>query len=95
MLDKYKAPSILMGYLFAFGATALWSGNFIVARGLSDSIPPVTLAFYRWFVAITVFTPFALKNLIHEWPIIKKNITYFSITSMLVITSASFRGADT
>ena len=87
MLDKFKTPSILMGYLFAFGATALWSGNFIVARGLSDSIPPVTLAFYRWFVAIIVFTPFALKNLVHEWPIIKKNITYFSITSLLGITT--------
>ena len=40
------------GYLFAIGATAIWSGNFIVARGLADSIPPVRLTFWRWVVAV-------------------------------------------
>ncbi|MDA3916848.1 MAG: DMT family transporter [Deltaproteobacteria bacterium] len=79
--------SVFTGYLFAFGATALWSGNFIVARGLSESIPPVTLAFFRWLVAVTFFTSFAIKTFIHEWPIIKKNIAYFSITSLLGITT--------
>ncbi|MCK5349612.1 MAG: DMT family transporter [Desulfobacula sp.] len=82
-----KKQSILAGYLCAIGATALWSGNFIVARGLSDNIPPVSLAFCRWMVAVIVFTPFAVKNLLQEWPIIKKHITYFSITSFLGITT--------
>lgn len=87
MVNKSQPRSVFKGYLFAFGATALWSGNFIVARGLSESIPPVTLAFFRWLVAVTVFTPFAIKTLMHEWPIIKKNIVYFSITSLLGITT--------
>jgi len=87
MVNKSQSRSVFRGYLFAFGATALWSGNFIVARGLSESIPPVTLAFFRWLVAVTVFTPFAIKTLMHEWPIIKKNIAYFSITSLLGITT--------
>ncbi|WP_299978742.1 DMT family transporter [Desulfobacula sp.] len=87
MSDILKKHSVFAGYLFAIGATAMWSGNFIVARGLSDSIPPVSLAFCRWMVAVIVFTPFAIKNLIQEWPIIKKHITYFSITSFLGITT--------
>jgi len=87
MSDRLKKQSVFTGYLFAIGATALWSGNFIVARGLSDNIPPVSLAFYRWTVAVIVFTPFAIKNLLQEWPIIKKHITYFSITSFLGITT--------
>ncbi len=33
------------GYLFALSATAIWSGNFIIARGLSDNISPTSLAF--------------------------------------------------
>jgi drug/metabolite transporter (DMT)-like permease len=76
----------ISGYLFAVGATAIWSGNFIIARGLSDSIPPVSLAFWRWVVAVIVFFPFALKSLIAEWDILKKNIPYLSITSLLGIT---------
>ena len=82
-----KNQSYLIGYLFAIGATAIWSGNFIVARGLSDSIPPVSLAFYRWLVAVIVFIPFAIKNLIREREIIKKHLPYFAITSFLGITT--------
>jgi drug/metabolite transporter (DMT)-like permease len=86
MFDIFKKNSIFVGYLFAMGATAIWSGNFIVARGLSDSIPPVSLAFFRWLVAVIVFTPFAIANVVRELPIIKRNIAYFSITSFLGVT---------
>lgn len=87
MLGILKKNPVFVGYIFAIGATAIWSGNFIVARGLSDSIPPVSLAFFRWLVAVIVFTPFAIKSLLREWPIIKKHIAYFSITSFLGITT--------
>ena len=87
MSDTPESRSFLIGYLFAIGATAIWSGNFIVARGLSDSIPPVSLAFYRWLVAVIVFIPFAFKNLIQEWVIIKRHLPYFSITAFLGITT--------
>jgi len=87
MSDNIKKQSFLVGYLFAFGATAIWSGNFIIARGLHESIPPVSLAFYRWLVAVIVFLPLAIKPLIHEWRIIKKHPGYFSITALLGITT--------
>ena len=81
-----KNKHALAGYAFALGATAIWSGNFIVARGLSDSIPPVTLAFWRWVVATVVFLPFALKSLIAEWDMLKKHLPYLSITALLGVT---------
>ena len=87
MSDIPKNQSFLIGYVFAIGATAIWSGNLIIARGLSDSIPPVSLAFYRWLVAVIVFIPFAFKNLIREREIIKKHLPYFVITSFLGITT--------
>jgi drug/metabolite transporter (DMT)-like permease len=77
----------LIGYLFAIGATAIWSGNFIVARGLSESIPPVSLAFFRWLVAVIVFIPFAIHNLIQEWQIVKDHLLYLSVTAFLGITT--------
>ena len=77
---------VLYGYLFALGATAIWSGNFIVARGLSDVVPPISLAFWRWVVAVIVFLPFALKPLIAERQLLWKNIRYISITALLGIT---------
>jgi len=77
---------VISGYLFAIGATAIWSGNFIIARGLNESISPVSLAFWRWVVAVIVFLPFALKPLITEWDILRKNIFYLCITALLGIT---------
>ena len=86
LINKIKNYQTLSGYFFAIGATAIWSGNFIIARGLNDSIPPVSLAFWRWIVAVTVFLPFALKPLIAEKNILRKHIPYLSVTSLLGIT---------
>lgn len=77
----------LPGYLFAIGATALWSGNFIIARGLNESIPPISLAFWRWVVAVIVFLSFALKPLIAQRYILKEHICYLAITALLGITT--------
>ncbi|MCK5835810.1 MAG: DMT family transporter [Desulfobacula sp.] len=87
MIGKFHQHSIAAGYLFALGATAIWSGNFIVARGLSDHIPPVTLAFFRWMTAVLVFAPFAIRGMIREWAKIRKHLVYFGITAFIGITS--------
>ncbi len=81
-----KNDSKVAGYLFVLGATAIWSGNFIIARGLNDIIHPVELAFWRWLVAVLAFLPFGLKPLMAEWKILKKNIPYLVLTSVLGIT---------
>lgn len=76
----------LSGYIMAILATAIWSGNFVIARGLSDSIPPVTLAFGRWLVAVIAIAPFAVKSMVKDWHHVKDNIGYLVVTSFLGIT---------
>ena len=67
-------------------ATIIWSGNFILARGLIDTIPPVSLAYWRWLVAVIALSPFAIKPLISDWPVIKENLLYICITSILGVS---------
>lgn len=86
MINNSQNRHRLSGYCFAIGATAIWSGNFIIARGLNESIPPISLAFWRWVVAVVVFLPFALKPLIVEWQTLKKHLPYLSITALLGIS---------
>jgi drug/metabolite transporter (DMT)-like permease len=74
------------GYLYALAATALWSFNFIVARGLSDQIDPISLAFYRWLTAALAITPLAVKGLIREFKAVRKNLPYLCIVSFLGVT---------
>ena len=68
-------------------ATAFWSGNFVVSRGLSDSIHPINLAFYRWLLATLLFTPFAIKSVKKEWNIIKKQLPYLFLTALLGVST--------
>ncbi|MCA1786169.1 MAG: EamA family transporter, partial [Desulfobacteraceae bacterium] len=85
MIPK-KANHLLYGYGFALGATALWSGNFIVARGLTEAIPPVSLAFFRWLTAVLVFAPFAVKGFAREWPLLRQHLMYMAVTAFLGVT---------
>lgn len=77
---------LLIGFACAIAATILWSGNFIVARGLSDAIAPLNLAFWRWVVAILVLLPFAIKPLLAQKSWLTENAGYLSIVSLLGVT---------
>lgn len=85
-MNKSHSTLISYGYLSAVMATIIWSGNFIVARGLIDTIPPVSLAYWRWLVAVIALTPLAIKPLIADWHIVKENIIYICITSILGVS---------
>ena len=85
MKTSYK-KNYVYGYLFALIATAIWSGNFIVARNLSDTIPPISIAFWRWVIAFLALTPFAFKSFIKDWPLLKKHFLYLMITSVFGVT---------
>jgi len=71
--DKNKS---ITGVCLAVLATIIWSGNFIVARGIYKEIPPVSLAFYRWLTASMVIAPFAYKSFRSERAALKMNWNY-------------------
>lgn len=77
---------LFYGYLSALIATIIWSGNFIVARDLIDTVPPVTLAFWRWTIATVILFPFAIKPLLADWQVIKEHRLYIAITSLLGVS---------
>jgi len=77
MNSSQQQRQIFTGISLAALATLIWSGNFIVARGMYKQIPPVSLAFYRWLCASIIILPFAIKKFRTEWPAIKKSWHYF------------------
>jgi drug/metabolite transporter (DMT)-like permease len=80
------SKSIFIGFVCAITTVILWSGNFVVARGLNEVIPPVSLAFWRWVVAIVFLLPFAIKPLMAQKSWLKENIGYLSLVSLLGVT---------
>src|SRR5258705_10434232 len=65
--------NIYTGVGLAVLATFIWSGNFIIARGVNTQIPPISLNFYRWLCASIIIFPFAFKKFKKEWPAIKRS----------------------
>ena len=75
-------------------ATLFWAGNFIVGKTASiNEIPPISLNFYRWFVAWLILLPFTFRELIKKKNYILNNIGFFivlGITAVTIFNSALF-----
>ena len=79
-------PRPLTGYLSGVAATLFWSGNFVIARGLHERIPPVGMAFGRWLVAVVALAPFALRALIESRRLVRRHLAYLSVTALIGVT---------
>ena len=71
-MSQSNTKNISLGIGLAVLATLIWSGNFVVARAVNKSIPPIALNFYRWLIASVLILPFAWHQLRKAWPLIKK-----------------------
>ena len=75
--SKSKSVADALPYLILAIAPLCWSGNIVLARGISDMISPVSLAFWRWTVAFFILLPFAWRHaladrgvVIRQWKIL-------------------------
>src|SRR5690242_1125219 len=85
-----------IGIGLALLAVIIWSGNFVVARAVFKQIPPVSLAFYRWLLASILITPFVLKKIKGEWPVIKRSWIYLffaALTGIALFNTFVYIGA--
>lgn len=85
-----------IGISLAVLAAFIWSGNFIIARGVIKDIPPISLAFYRWLLASAIILPFAIKQFRSEWPSVKRAWKYLfwaSLTGVAMFNTFVYIGA--
>ncbi|THF63498.1 DMT family transporter [Pseudothauera rhizosphaerae] len=60
-------------YLLLTLTALFWSGNMVVGRGLREAVPPISLAFWRWAIALVLVLPFALPKLREQWPTLRRH----------------------
>jgi len=80
-------------YLLLCITAACWAGNAIIGRLAAGHIPPVTLAFMRWFLAFLVVLPFALKHLKRDWRAIRAKLglmLVISITGIAIFNTLQY-----
>lgn len=72
-------------YLLLTLTALFWSGNMVVGRGIRADVPPLALAFLRWFIALLCVLPLAHPHFRKGWPILKKHWRIVTLLGLLGI----------
>lgn len=64
-----------------------WSGNFLVARIMADTIPPVQMSLWRWCLAFLILLPFALRHLPTYWTRLRTELPFLIVLGGIGITA--------
>ena len=65
---KNKSPLI---HLLLVLPPLFWAGNTVLARGMAELIPPISMSFWRWVIALIILLPFTWKHVWKDWSKIK------------------------
>ncbi|MGW5177467.1 DMT family transporter [Streptomyces sp. NPDC004082] len=74
------------GIALAAVATLVWSGSFVAARALHDSVPPVQQAFWRWTVALLVVAPFTARGAWQRRALLRRHLGHCLLAALLGVT---------
>ncbi|MFI9769396.1 DMT family transporter [Streptomyces sp. NPDC052415] len=83
-MPRTAAP--VLGLALAALATLVWSGSFVTARALHDSVPPVQQAFWRWIVALAAVAPFGARRAWRQRALIREHFGYVVLAALLGVS---------
>jgi drug/metabolite transporter (DMT)-like permease len=72
-----------MSYLLLILTTLFWSGNFVLGRGMHTEIPPFSLSFWRWVIALGILCLFAAKHLYSQRLLARHHLRFIIIQGLL------------
>ena len=64
----------------------MWSGNFIIGRGLRDLLSPASFSLWRWSLTALLVVPFAWPHLKRQWPIMLRHWRILLLLSILMVS---------
>lgn len=72
--------------------------NFIIARAVAGSVPPLTLAFWRWMGMLLLMLGFAWPHFKRDWPQLRRRwrlLLVLAFTGVATYNSLSYVGVQT
>ncbi len=86
--DLKVSPKIKISpYLLLVLPPLFWAGNVVLARGLSQQIPPMSMSFLRWATALLFLTPFTWRQLRRDRPRLTGHWTIIWLCALFGIAS--------
>ncbi|MFC4257928.1 DMT family transporter [Marinobacter lacisalsi] len=86
-MARYANRSLALAYTGLVLTPLFWAGNAVVARGVVDSIPPVSLAFWRWVIALLLLLPLALPKVRKEWSVVRDHWPRVLVLALFSVAS--------
>lgn len=88
MTDGQSQRSIWLSPYLLLTLTALfWAGNSVVGRALHEAVPPVTLAFWRWLIALVILLPWIAGPLARNWRVVAASWKMMLLLSVLGVAT--------
>ncbi|MFB4204920.1 hypothetical protein KBTX_01907 [wastewater metagenome] len=87
MNTENDTRSLLAGAAWALLAITLWSGNFVVARGMGATLTPLDLSFARWSIAAVIAALVFGRTIVAELPAIRRRFAMVVLSAVLGIAS--------
>jgi drug/metabolite transporter (DMT)-like permease len=86
-LSKKPEPrSGLLPYFLLLIPPLCWGGNAVLARGVVDVVPPVSLAFWRWIAALAILLPFTFRHVKRDWKTAMDSWQWLLVLSFLGVS---------
>ena len=85
--DLSRRPAWTSPYLLLTLCSLFWAGNSVVGRALHDSVPPITLAFWRWSIALAILLPWVAEPLRRQWRVIVAQWRVMLLLSLLGVAT--------
>jgi len=72
-----------MPYILLILTTLFWSGNFVLSRGMHSAIPPLSLSFWRWAVALLILCGFGLGHFLAQRELVVQHRKFIIIQGIV------------
>lgn len=76
-----------MPYFLLILTTLFWAGNFVLSRGMHTDIPPFSLSFWRWAVALLILLGFGIPHLWRQRQIALKHYRFITVQGLLGVAA--------
>lgn len=72
-------------YALLVAMTMVWGSGMVLARGVSEHIPPIGLGFWRLTVACIVLLPLVLPHLLSRQTLLRRHLKFFTFLGILQV----------
>ncbi len=86
-MARYIKHPLALAYIGLVLTPLFWAGNAVVARGVVDDIPPTSLAFWRWVLALLIILPVGLPGVRREWAVIRDHWHRILVLALFSVTA--------